>query len=135
VYHGVSGDVVVLDATGPISTCVVWWIEFVFALTIGFLMAIGILPSVGQIATRLYNLVTRNPVANNALVNLITSPINVINALEFIKTLSAQGLVWPMLKLALSSVGFWAILFVLRSIIAIVTGIAAASALAGFAVW
>ena len=98
-------------------------------------MAIGILPSVGQIATRLYNLVTRNPVANNALVNLITSPINVINALEFIKTLSAQGLVWPMLKLALSSVGFWAILFVLRSIIAIVTGIAAASALAGFTVW
>ncbi len=135
VYHGLSGDVVVLDASGPVASCVVWWIEFVFALTIGFLMAIGLLPSVGQIATRLYNLVVRNPAANEALIGLITSPINVTNALEFIKTLYQQSLVWPILKLAFSSMGFWTLWFVLKTIFKIVTGIEAATALAGLIVW
>ena len=73
--------------------------------------------------------------ANRALVTLISSTINVTNALEFIKTLSGQSLVWPILKLALSSVGFWALLFVLTTILKIVTGIGVASVLAGFTVW
>lgn len=137
VYHGVSGDIVMMETTAPGAECVFWWISFVFTITIGLLSALGLLPPVGQIATRLYNLLTRNVAVSQAMTLLIGSAaISVSGCLALIKTIYDQGLMWSVLKLALAAAGFWVLLFALKTVFfALAGGAAIVQAAAGFIVW
>ncbi|MGZ5445956.1 MAG: LamG domain-containing protein [Thermoanaerobaculia bacterium] len=137
VYHGVSGDIVMMETTAPGAECVLWWISFVFTITIGLLSALGILPPVGQIATRLYNLLTRNVAVSQAMTVLIGSAaISVTGCMALIKTIYDQGLMWSVLKLALAAAGFWVLLFALKTVVfALAGGAAIVQAAAGFIVW
>jgi hypothetical protein len=136
VHHGIKGDTLVYQgAVGAVSDCTLWWIQFVFALTVGFYQALGLLPTTGDIATRIYNLVRNNASAWAALTSLAGKSITATAAISFMGVVYKQGLMWTLIKFILTSAGWYALFWVLRKVIAIVTGLEAASILAGFIVW
>lgn len=136
VYHGVHGDMLVYEgAIGAESDCVLWWITFIYQLTVGFLGAIGLVPTPGKIATRIYNLVKANARAWAAVNSLIGRTITASAAIGVVGVIYAEGLMWPVIKFALTTAGWYALFWVLKKVIAIVTGLEAAEILAGFIVW
>jgi Concanavalin A-like lectin/glucanases superfamily len=136
VHHGIKGDTLVYEgAVGAVSDCTLWWIQFVFALTVGFYQALGLLPTTGDIATRIYNLVRNNAAAWAALTSMVGKSITATAAIGFMGVVYQQGLMWTLIKFILTSAGWYALFWVLRKVIAIVTGLEAASILAGFIVW
>lgn len=136
VHHGVKGDTLVYEgAVGAVSDCTLWWIQFVFALTVGFYQALGLLPTTGDIATRIYNLVRNNATTWAALTSMAGKSITATAAIGFMGVVYQQGLMWTLIKFILTSAGWYALFWVLRKAIAIVTGLEAASILAGFIVW
>lgn len=136
VYHGVRGDMLVYeDAIGAVSDCTLWWISFIFMLTVGFYQALGLLPTTGNIATRIYNLIRNNATAWNALSSMVGKTITASAAITFMGVIYSQGLMWTIIKFVLTSAGWYALFWILRKVIAIVTGMEAAAILAGFIVW
>lgn len=136
VHHGVRGDTLVYEgAIGAVPDCTLWWIQFIFQLTVGFYQALGLLPSTGNIATRIYNLIRANATAWNALTSLAGKTITATAAISFMGVIYKQGLMWTIIKFILTSAGWYALFWVLRKVIAIVTGLEAAAILAGFIVW
>jgi hypothetical protein len=136
-YHGPDGDVLLYEgAAATTDPCTVWWIGFVYTLTVCFLQAIGLVPTNGTIATRIYNLVMSNAAAAAAITALIELPeITATAALGVITVLYQKKLLWPILKLALSSLGWWSLLWVLKQAFYIVSGTEEFAILAGFIVW
>lgn len=136
IHHGIHGDEVIFEGvSAEVDDCTLWWIQFIFKLTVGFLQAIGLAPSFGNIANRVYNLVSRNQTVINFLSTSLGKSITVAAGVGIVKVLYDQGLIWPIIKLALTSAGWWALAWILKKVIAIVTGLEAAEILAGFVVW
>ncbi len=136
IYHGPRGDSVILAVpAGSIDPCTLWWIQFIYMLTIGFLQALGLAPSNASIATRVYNLVSQNPAVVRAMQTLVGQAITASSALGLVGVIYQQGLFWPILKFALTAAGWWALVRILAQIIAVVTGAEAAVILAGFIAW
>lgn len=136
IHHGIRGDTLVYEgAIGAESDCTLWWIQFVFQLTVGFYQALGLIPATGNIANRIYNLIRENPTAWNALTSLAGKAITATSAIGFMGVLYEQGLMWTVIKFVLTSAGWYALFWVLKKVIAIVTGLEAAAVLTGFIVW
>lgn len=136
VHHGTRGDTLVYEgAIGEVSDCTLWWIQFIFQLTVGFFQALGLLPSTGDIATRVYNLIRANQTVMNALTTLTGKTITATAAISLMGVIYQQGLMWTIIKFVLTSAGWFALFWILRKVIAIVTGLEAAAILAGFVVW
>jgi hypothetical protein len=137
VYHGVAGDMVIAETTSTTIECTLWWVGFTFTLTIGFLSAMGLLPPVGQVATRLYNLLIKNVAVAQQMTLLISAgTVTVSGCFALIKVIYDEGLMWSVLKLAIASAGFWALFCLLRTILlALGGGAVVAQAVAGFIVW
>jgi len=136
VHHGLKGDTMVYEgAIGAESDCTLWWIQFIFQLTVGFYQALGLLPTTGNIATRIYNLVRANQAVMNALMSLTGKTITATAAIGIMGVIYQQGLMWTIIKFVLTSAGWYALFWILRKVIAIVTGLEAAALLAGFIVW
>jgi hypothetical protein len=136
VHHGIKGDTLVYEGVvGEVSDCTLWWIQFVFQLTVGFFQALGLLPSTGNIATRVYNLIRANATVMNALTSLTGKTITATAAISLMGVIYQQGLMWTIIKFVLTSAGWFALFWILRKVIAIVTGLEAAAILAGFIVW
>lgn len=136
IYHGVRGDMIAYEgAIGAVSDCTLWWISFIYMITVGFFQALGLLPTTGNIATRIYNLIRNNPTAWNALNSLAGRTITASSAIGFMGVIYSQGLMWTIIKFVLTSAGWYALFWILRKVIAIVTGLEAAAILAGFIIW
>jgi hypothetical protein len=136
VHHTSRGDVEVFRAPREsIDPCLLWWMQFVYQITIGFFGALGLVPTPGNIAGRVWALLAANPAFMNALRSLAGVTITVAAGVEIIKVLYEQGLLWSILKMAFTSAGWWALVWVLRKAIAFATGLEAADLLAGFIVW
>ena len=136
IYHGVRGDMLVYEgAVGAESDCTIWWISFIFQLTVGFFQALGLLPTTGNIATRIYNLIRANQAVMNALTSVTGKTITATAAIGIMGVIYKQGLMWTIIKFVLTSAGWYALFWILRKVIAIVTGLEAAALLAGFIVW
>ncbi|MBK9258682.1 MAG: LamG domain-containing protein [Polyangiaceae bacterium] len=136
IHHGVHGDVVIYEgAAGAVSDCTLWWISFIWQLTIGFLQALGLLPPMGNISSRVYNLLIKNSAVVAAMGSVVGKAISSTVALGVMWVVWKQGLMWPLIKLALTSAGWWTLAWVLKKAIACVTGLEAAELLAGFIVW
>ncbi|CAD0005667.1 LamG domain-containing protein [Flavobacterium salmonis] len=136
MHHGLRGDTLVYEgAIGAESDCMLWWIQFIFLLTVGFFQALGLLPTTGNIATRIYNLVRANATVMNALTSLTGKAITATSAIGLMGIIYRQGLMWTIIKFVLTSAGWYALFWILRKVIAIVTGLEAAAILAGFIVW
>lgn len=136
VHHGIKGDTLVYEgAIDAESDCVLWWIQFIFMLTVGFLQALGLLPSTGNIATRIYNLVRANATVMAAITSTLGKTITATAAIGLIGVIYRQGLMWTIIKFVLTSCGWFALFWVLKKVIAIATGLEAAAILAGFIVW
>lgn len=136
IYHGVKADTLVYEgAIGAESDCTLWWIQFIFALTVGFLQAVGLAPTTGNIATRIYNLLRANQTVMNAMSSMAGKAISATAAIGFVGVIYQQGLMWTIIKFVLTSAGWYALFWILRKVIAIVTGLEAAAILAGFIVW
>jgi len=136
IHHGIRGDTLVYEgAIGAESDCTIWWITFVFQLTVGFYQALGLLPTTGNIATRMYNLIRANPTAWNALTSLAGKTITATSAIGFMGVVYQEGLMWTIIKFVLTSSGWYALFWILKKVIAIVTGLEAAALLSGFVVW
>ena len=136
VHHGLKGDTLVYEgAIGAESDCTLWWIQFIFQITVGFFQALGLLPTTGNIATRIYNLVRANQAVMNAITSLTGKVITATSAIGIMGVIYNQGLAWTIIKFVLTSAGWYALFWILRKVIAIVTGLEAAALLAGFIVW
>lgn len=136
MHHGIKGDTLVYEgAIGAESDCTLWWIQFVFQLTVGFYQALGLLPTTGNIATRVYNLVRANQTVMTALTSVTGKTITAASAISLMGVIYQQGLMWTIIKFVLTSAGWYALFWILRKVIAIVTGLEAAALLSGFVVW
>lgn len=136
IHHGLQGDELIFEGDSlEVSDCTIWWISFIFKLTIGFLQAIGLAPSFGNISTRVYNLVSQNQRVIDAMSTVLGKTITVAGGVSIVGVIYAEGLIWPLLKLAFTTAGWWALVWVLKKVIAIATGLEAAEILAGFIVW
>ena len=136
IYHGPRGDCVILTApAGSIDDCTLWWIQFIYMVTVGLLQVVGLVPSNANIARRIYTLVSQNPAVVRAIQTLAGQTITATSALGLVGVIYQQGLFWPILKFAMTSAGWWALARILAQIIALVTGVEAAVMLAGFVVW
>ena len=136
-YHGVSGKVDFYTAPeGQDTPCTLWWISFVYSLTAGFLGALGLIPTPGgAIGSRIWAFVSRNPAARSAFALLVGAPVTLAALIKVLNVLYNQGLLWPIIRMLLTSAGWYALFWVLRKVIAILTGLEAAAILAGFIVW
>jgi hypothetical protein len=136
IHHGVKGDTLVFRApSDAVDACTLWWIQFVFMLTIGFYQALGLLPSFGNIATRVYNMLAANPTVVAAFNTVVGKSITVTGAVTVVGVIYAEGYMWTILKMAFTSAGWWTLAWILKKVIAFVTGLQAAEVLAGFIVW
>lgn len=136
IYHGRHRDQVILSTTtGILSDCTLWWIGFVAAITIGFFEAIGLFPSIEGVASKVYTKVVSNSTARNALITLTKETITVSSAIDFMGVLVSTNIIWGIMKLILSMLGWWALTKLLATVIGIITGLEAAALLAGFIVW
>lgn len=136
IHHGIKGDTLVFQ--GPkdsIDPCTTWWIQFVFLLTAGFFQALGLIPSFGNIATRVYNLLGSNATVVAALNTVIGKTITVSGGMTVVGVIYSEGYMWPILKMAFTSAGWWTLVWILKKIIALATGLEAAELLAGFIAW
>ena len=130
-----------------LSECDVAWASFIWNLTGGFFLAIGLGPfiSTGQVKTGVLGLIKTNPRAWKAIQDLakaITDGIGrtgalVSSMLAAIATLYHEGLLWTIFKWMLKSAGWTAIAWALAKIIQIVflPEAEAAELLASFTVW
>lgn len=136
IHHGVDGDEIIFEGSSEEnSDCVIWWISFIYKLTVGFFQAIGLIPSTGNIAKRIYNLIIANKAVVKVLTSMVGKAISVAAGVGLMRVIYEQGLIWPILKFVFVSAGWWALFWVLKKVIAIVTGLEAAEILAGFVVW
>ncbi len=135
-HHTSRGDVEIFRAPeGSIDPCTLWWMQFVYLLTVGFYQAIGLAPSTGNIAGRIYEKISGNPVTMQAIATLLKNPITVTSAIGVMGVIWKQGLMWSLLKLIFTSAGWWTLAWLLTQVIKVLTGLEAAAILAGFTVW
>ena len=130
-----------------LSECDVAWASFIWNLTGGFFLAIGLGPfiSTGQVKTGVLGLIKSNPRAWKAIQDLakaITDGVGrtgalVSSMLAAIATLYHEGLLWTIFKWMLKTAGWTAIAWALAKIIQIVflPEAEAAELLASFTVW
>ena len=130
-----------------LSECDVAWASFIWNLTGGFFLAIGLGPfiSTGQVKTGVLGLIKSNPRAWQAIQDLakaITDGLGrtgalVSSMLAAIATLYHEGLLWTIFKWMLKTAGWTAIAWALAKIIQIVflPEAEAAELLASFTVW
>ncbi|MBF4519048.1 hypothetical protein IRZ71_22065 [Flavobacterium sp. ANB] len=136
IYHGRHKDHLILSTTtGLLSDCTLWWIGFVTHLTVGFLEALGLFPSVEGTAEKVYLKIVGNNAARTALVDLTKGTITVDNSIGFFGVLNSQKILWTIVKILLAALGWWALAKVIAIIIGIVTGLEVAALLAGFIIW
>jgi hypothetical protein len=136
IAHGLKGDTLVWEGRADeLDSCETWWIKFVYQLTLGFLNALGLGPSWQAVGSRVYNLVMQNAAVVAAMQSLIGRTVGVAAALGVLGVLYDQGLLWPILKLALTAAGYWALLKALAWAVAFITGAEAAASIASFIVW
>jgi hypothetical protein len=135
-YHGPRGDLLVLTVpVGSVSDCELWWIELVFALTVGFLQALGFVVTAGDIAKRIYNLLVQNPAVVEALMSLLGATISVGAAFAVLNVVYAQNLFWSIVELVAPSAGWFVLGWLAKKVIGLLLGLEAAELLAGFIVW
>src|SRR6185369_7469924 len=131
-----KGDTLIFEApAAEVDACTLWWIQFVYMLTAGFYVAIGLLPSFGNVASRIYNLLCQNPAVVAAFNSIIGQTVTVGAGMSVVYVIYQQGYTWPILKLIFSSAGWYSLAWILKKVIALATGLEAAAALAGFTVW
>lgn len=127
-----------------ISNCDTAWATFVWQLTGGFFLAIGLGPYVvsGRAQTGIMSLLQRNSLVWGAITGLVNGlksnpTITAAAALGVVKIIYNEGLLWPVLKFALSTLGWWGVARALSKVIEIVflPEVEAADLLASFAVW
>ena len=130
-----------------LSECDVAWASFIWNLTGGFFLAIGLGPfiSTGQVKTGILGLIKSNPRAWKAIQDLAKAITNglghtgalVSSMLAAITTLYHEGLLWTIFKWMLKTAGWTAIAWALAKIIQIVflPEAEAAELLASFTVW
>jgi hypothetical protein len=136
IHHGLDGDTVIFEApAASIDDCTLWWIGFVWLLTVGFFQALGLLPTTGNIATKLFNLVMSKPAVVEAMTTAIGKGLSLTLGLSIMNVIYQAGLTWSVIKLIFVNAGWWALFWVLKKVIALVTGLEAAVLLAGFVVW
>lgn len=136
IYHGRHRDQIILSkATGVLNDCTLWWMGFVTQITIGFFEAIGLFPSIEGVAEKVYTKIVSNKTARAALITLSEEVITVSSAIDFIGVLVSEKIIWGIIKILLTMLGWWAITKLLATIIGIVTGLEAAALLAGFIIW
>ena len=113
-----------------LSECEKAWASFIWKLTGGFFLAIGLGPfiSIGQAKPGVLNLIRSNPTAWNALIKfkdaIVSSKGNIAatisGGLVAIKVLYDEGLLWTLLKWLLTAGVWWVIGLVIAKIIQIV---------------
>jgi hypothetical protein len=136
IHHSTKGDILVYEgAAAAIDSCTLWWIQFVYMLTAGFFVALGLFPSVKDIATRIWALLRRNPLVMEALNSLVLQDITVATAMAAMKVIYQAGYMWPIMKMCFASLGWWGLGRILVKVIALVMGVEAAELLANFIVW
>jgi hypothetical protein len=135
-HHTRRGDIEVFRApAGTVDPCTVWWMTFIYQVTYGFLVAVGWAPGAGDAMAKVYGLVSKNAVVMQALKNILLSPITLATALSAVAVLWKEGLLWPIIKMAAPSVGWWTLAWLLRRAIIFLGGAEVASMLSGFIVW
>jgi hypothetical protein len=138
-HHTGAGDHEIFRApVGDIDPCTLWWISFVYSVTIGFFFAIaGPLgsPTPGSVAKRVFQLIRANVAAWTAMQKLLAAPITIATGLAAMKIVWDEGLLWPLLKLVVPWGVWFGFLKVLEWAITFLTGALAAEMLASFAIW
>lgn len=127
-------------AEEEITPCQTAWASFIWQLTGGFFLAIGLgtYISEGRAATGLLALIRSNRRAWQAVQALQNNKtISATAGLGVIGILYEEGLLWDAFKMAMSAVGWWGAALALKKIIEFVflPEAEAAEVLAGFAIW
>lgn len=123
-----------------ITSCETAWASFIWKLTGGFFLAIGLgtYISEGRAATGLLALLRTNRRAWQAVQALQNNKtITATAGLGVVGILYEEGLLWDAFKMAMAAVGWWGAALALKKIIEFVflPEAEAAEVLAGFAIW
>lgn len=136
VYHGVKGDVLIYEAPiGADSDCTIWWISYIYTMTVALFQALGLVPSNLDIANKIYNYLSQSETVMKAFQSLIGTAVTVNGAIAVLKVIYDQGMMWPLLKFIFISVGWQALYWILTRLTMILTGGESIDALARAIVW
>src|SRR6516164_5773529 len=140
-----------LQAMDNPSACDLAWASFVWQLTGGMFVALGLGPFIatGEAQTGMLSLLRSNPTileglqtAYNAIVNnpgagAVAGAVVTEVAHDVIVAIYRAGLLWDVVKLALFAAGFWAAFRILFKILEVVLlpEVEAAELLASFTIW
>jgi len=133
------GDICFYDRPmGEVSDCTIWWMSFIFQTSVGFFGVFLPLPTFSpfnQIPAKIYNLVVANAKLVAKIAALVGSVITVGSALDIITEMHREKILWPILKFAFISAGWFGLTALLTRAITVVTGTVAAEILAKFIIW
>jgi hypothetical protein len=135
-YHGIKGDSLIFQGSADeVDDCTLWWMLFIFQLTAGFYIALGLVPAYETVATRIYDLLIGNPTVVTAFEALLAQTITVSAALKVVQVIYKAGYMWPIMKMIFTSLGWWTLARLLVRAVATAFGVEAAELLVGFGIW
>ena len=136
IHHGIKGDTLIYEApAAAVDDCTLWWMMFIYQLTAGFFVALGLAPSAKDILSRIWNLVKQSPIVIAACETLIGQAITIATAMVVVRAIYNAGYFWPIMKMCFSSLGWWGLGRILVKVFALAFGFEAAELLAGFFTW
>jgi hypothetical protein len=138
-YHQIDGDHVLIHHTPERSTvvfrtplaalddCTMWRIRVVWTVVSGLLSVLGI---TAQLTNRAMTFVQQRIIANQQLMNALTinPQITAMGVYLVLKTMHSFGVLWPLIKIVLTTLSWWALGRLLVKILVSVFGAPAAVA-------
>lgn len=139
IYHGLRGDALIYDRPiGEVSDCTIWWITFIFTISVKFLgifLPLPVFSPFNQIPTKIFNLVVKNAKLLAKITALVGTTIGVASGLDIITEMHREKVLWPILKFVIVSAGWFGLTAIIARAFTMATGIVAAEILAKFIVW
>lgn len=110
VHHTPTGSTVVFRAPlDAIDDCTLWRIRVIWTVVSGLLSIFGV---TGQLTTRVQQFIQTRILNNQPLLQVIGDNLNAASATAVFGVLQALqnfGVLWPLIKMALTTMGWWAL--------------------------
>lgn len=135
--HALDGSTVLYRAPADLfDACTMWRITMIWTVVAGMLSILGV---TAVISDKVKDFVVNRVLANRQVMNAINGAIGqpgatALGVFTVLRTLHAFGLLWPLVKMALVSAGWWTLGRLLVKIIACFTGLEAAEFIANLIV-
>ncbi|WP_436484738.1 LamG domain-containing protein [Chitinophaga sp. ARDCPP14] len=139
IYHDLRGDALIYDRPiGEVTDCTIWWIVFVYSISVKFLgifLPLPVFSPYNQIPGKIFNLAIANAKVLAKITAVVGTTITVMSGLDIITEMHREKILWPILKFIVVSAGWFALTAILARAFTMATGLVAAEIMAKFIVW